>query len=131
LNKKNIFTGLIFILIGIWFYSALSSFKIEEGSDPKKIIIREGVVRTEAEIAKALSDEMGFDLEGAYKTGYTSIDVVEYLMKEPHERSFVLHEGRFYESRITVWRLLPLSVCIILIFVGAVIIIFAGRTKKS
>jgi hypothetical protein len=131
LNKRNIITGLIFILIGIWFYSALSSFKIEEGSDPNKIIIREGVVRTETEVAKALSDEMGFDLEGAYKSGYTSIDVVEYLIKEPHERSFVFHEGRFYENRITVWRLLPLSVCIILIVVGAVIIIFTGKTKKS
>lgn len=131
MNKKNIITGFIFILIGIWFYSALSSFKIEEGSNPKKIIIREGVVRTEDEVAKALSDEMGFDLDGAYKTGYTSMDVVEYLMKEPHKRSFIFYKGRFYEGRVTVWYVFPLSVCILLIVVGAVIIASAVRSKKS
>jgi hypothetical protein len=131
LNKKNILIGLVFILIGIWFYSALSSFATEEDSFPKKIILREGVVRTEFEVAEALSKEMDFDLEGAYKTGYTSIDVAEYLIKEPHDLSVTFYDGRFYEGRKTVPYIIPLAVCMLLILIGAGMILFNLKPKKS
>jgi hypothetical protein len=131
MNIRNIISGFIIAAIGVWIYFAMSSFEIEEGSNPKKLVIREGNVRTETEVAKALADEMNFDLEGAYKTGYTPMDVVEYLINHPHKRSFSFYEGRWYEGRITLLRIVPLSVCIIFIVIGVAMVIFAGRSKKS
>ena len=125
MNKKYIIIGTIFILIGAWFYAALSALKIEQGSDPKKIIIRDGIIRTEDELAYALAEDMGFDLKGAYKVGYTPRDVVDFLIKEPHKYKITVYNNRFYEGRITVRYAIPLSICIFLIFLGAGIIIKA------
>jgi hypothetical protein len=130
MNKKNILVGVIFILISVWFYSALSTFKVVPGSVPQSIIVREGVERSVEEVAEALANEMGFDLEGAYKSGYTPIDVVEYLIREPHKYPISFHNGKFYEGRITVLRIFPLSACIILFLIGLGIIIFKGKSKK-
>lgn len=129
--KKNIATGIVFIVIGVWFYLALSTFKIEEGTNPKRIIIKEGIVRTEDEIARALAEEIGFDLEGAYKVGYTPRDVIEYLIEEPHKLPVTFHEGRFYTGRVTAPYIFPFAVCVIFICVGIGIIIFTGIRKKS
>ena len=118
MNKKNVFIGIAMILLGVWFYSALSTFNVEEGDLFDNLIIKEGSVRSMEEVAEALSKEMGFDLEGAYKTGYTSADVIEYLIKEPHRLSVTFHEGDFYVGRKTVPRLIPFAVCIVLIVIG-------------
>ncbi len=131
MNIKYIVIGITFILIGVWSYTALSTFKVVEGSNPKTLIIKEGVIKTETEVAKALSDEMGFDLEGAYKTGFTPMDVIEYLIKEPHKYPVTYHDGKFYESRKTVWYIFPLLFCILSVIFGAGLILFKGRSKKS
>lgn len=131
MNKKKVISGLVLIVIGIWFYTALSSFKIEENSFPKKMIIQEGTVRTADEVAEALAKEMHFDLDGAYKSGYTPIDVIEYLIKEPHSLSVTFHEGQFYTGRRTVLHLIPLSVCVVLIIMGAVMVLVNLKSKKS
>ncbi len=118
MNKKNVFIGIAMILLGIWFYSALSSFKVEEGDLFNNIVIKEGSIRSVEEVAEALSKEMGFDLEGAYKTGYTPVDVIEYLIKEPHSLSVTFYNGNFYVGRKTVPELIPFAVCIVLIIIG-------------
>jgi flagellar basal body-associated protein FliL len=131
MNKKNIIIGIVFIAIGLWLYFALSSFKAEENSSPKRIIIKEGIVKSEDEVARALAVEAGFDLNEAYKTGFTSRDIIDFLMKERHKLSFIFYNGRFYEDRITIPYVIPLSVCIIIIAVGAGVIVFPGIRKKS
>lgn len=134
MNKKFMAVGIIFILVGGWIYLALSSFKVEKGTNPKRIIIKEGVVRTEEEIASALAREMGFDVEGAYKMGYTPRDVIDYLIQQPHNASITFYDGRFYEGRVTIPYIYPFIVCMIFILAGAGIIIvtiFKGIRKKS
>ena len=95
MNTKNTVLGIIIILLSVWIYSAMSSFKIEEGSDPERLVIREGNIRTEDEVAQKLSEEYGFDLEGAYKTGYTPRQVVEYLIGEPHDFDVTFYKNSF------------------------------------
>lgn len=129
MKKKNLIVGLIFILTGIWFYSALSSFHVEEGEFLKKIIVREGTVTSQDEVAEALAKDMGFDLDGAYKSGYTSTDVIEYLLNEPHKLSVTYYKGNFYVGRVTVLRAIPAAICTVLIIVG-VIAILTGLRKK-
>jgi hypothetical protein len=131
MNKKKVLSGLVLILIGIWIYTALSSFKIEENSFPKKMIIQEGIVRTSDEVAGALAKEMDFDLDGAYKSGYTPDDVIEYLIKEPHSLSVTFYEGQFYTGRRTVMQLIPLSVDIVIIVIGIVMVLVNLKTRKS
>ncbi len=130
MNSKKIFIGILFILAGIWIYSAISTFNIEENTFPERLIIKEGIVRTEVEVAEALSKEMGFDLEGAYKSGYAPSDVADYLMKQPNSLSITLHEGEFYQGRKTVPRIIPLSVSILLMITGAVLILFNLKSTK-
>jgi hypothetical protein len=131
MNLRNVLIGLIFILLGVWTYTALSTFKIEEDSDPARIIIREGVIRTEDEVAEKLAKDMGFDLEGAYKTGYTSMHIVEYLIKEPHEYPVTFYNGKYHEGRKTVLYLIPFSICIFLVLIGVGIILSKGKSKKA
>jgi hypothetical protein len=131
MNKKKVLSGLVLILIGIWIYTALSSFKIEENSFPKKMIIQEGIVRTSDEVAGALAKEMDFDLDGAYKSGYTPDDVIEYLINEPHSLSVTFHEGQFYTGQRTVLQLIPLSVAIVIIVIGIVMVLVNLKTRKS
>lgn len=130
MNKKKVLSGLVLIFIGIWFYTAISSFKIEENSFPERMIIQEGIVRTADEVAEALAKEMDFDLDGAYKSGYTPDDVIEYLIKEPHSLSVTFYDGQFYTGRRTVIHLIPLSVCIVLIIIGAVMVLVNLKSKK-
>jgi len=118
MNVRNTVLGIIIILLSVWIYSSMSSFKIEEGSSPERLVIREGVIRTEDEVAQKLSEDMGFDLEGAYKTGYTSRHVVEYLIAEPHEFDVTFYNNSFYEGRLTILRMIPLTICIFLFIVG-------------
>ena len=130
--KRNVvFTGIAFIVIGAWIYTALSSFGVEDTSFPKRLIIEEGTLRTEVEVAEALSREMGFDLEGAYKTGYTPMDVANYLMQEPHTLPITFHDGKFYHGRRSVPYFIPLSICILLISTGVIMILFGIKAKKS
>ena len=131
MNKKNVFIGLGLVLMGIWFYTALGSFDMEEDSFPKKIIIREGTVRTESEIAEALSKEIGFDLEGAYKTGYTPKDIIDFLMDEPHKLSVTYYEGQFYLDRKTIPYIIPLAACVVIILTGIVITLYNLKFRKS
>ena len=131
MNIKYLAIGLVFILIGIWFYTSLSSFKIEEGSSPKSIVISEGIERTDLEVARALSNELGFDIEGAFKTGYTPRDVIEYLIKEPHKYSFTFYNGRYYEGRTTILHMIPFSVCIGMVVIGVVILLFKSRSVSG
>jgi hypothetical protein len=123
LDKKSITIGIILILIGIWFYAALSVLEIEEGSNPKRVVIREGIIRPDDELAYALAKDLDFDLKGAYEEGYTPRDVVDYLVKQPHKYSIALYHNRFYEGRITVLYMIPLSLCLFFIVAGTVIII--------
>ena len=127
MKTKFILIGSILILISIWFYAALSSFKEIPGTFPTSIIIREGIERSSKEVAQKLADDMGFDIEGSYKSGYTPDDVVEYLIVHPHAFRISFYDGRYYEGRITVLRIIPLSVCIFILLVGIAIIIFKGR----
>ncbi len=131
MSKKKVFIGIAFVLIGIWFYIALSTFSIDETSFPKKLIIQEGTVRTADEVAEALSKEMGFDLEGAFKSGYNSREVVNYLIQEPHKLDITMHDGNFYQERKTVPHIIPLSISIILIVFGTVMTLFGFKTKKT
>ena len=118
MNIKNTVLGIIIILLSVWIYSAISSFKIEEGSNPERLVIREGNIRTEDEVAEKLSEDMGFDLEGAYKTGYTPRHVVEYLIAEPHEFDVTFYNNNFYEGRLTILHMIPLAVSIFLAIIG-------------
>ncbi|MBI4850117.1 MAG: hypothetical protein HY808_16340 [Nitrospirae bacterium] len=131
MNIRYTFIGIIAVLAGVWLYAALSALEVEEGSFPKKVIIKEGIIRSEEDVARVLSDEKGFDLEGAYKTGFSPLDVIDYLSKEPHKYPVTLYDGKFYEGRQTVVHLIPLSVCILLIAGGILLIILKGRAKKS
>ncbi len=131
MNKKKLFIGLALILIGTWFYMSLSTFAVDDTSFPVKLIIKEGTVRSSDEIAEVLAKELGFDLEGAYKTGYTSADVLEYLMQQPHNFPVTFYDGKFYEGRKTVSYLIPLSVCILMIATGIVMVLLSLRSKKT
>ncbi len=127
MNKKNIFVGLIFILLSVWFYTALSSFNTVPDSFPQKLVVREGIERSAKEVAKKLADDMGFDLDGSYKSGYTPDDVVEYLISQPHTFNISFYKGAYYDGRITISRYIPFSICIILFLIGSAIIIFKSR----
>jgi len=129
MNKRNILIGLIFIVISVWFYFALSSFAVVPGPFPKSIVIREGIERSVNDVAKKLSDDFEFDLDGAYKSGYTTENIVEYLISQPHKYRVSIYKGRFYEGRITVVYIIPFLVCFFLFLTGAVIIISKGRKK--
>jgi hypothetical protein len=131
MNKKNIYIGIFLILIGAWFYAALSTFKTDDRSFPKKLVIEEGTVRTEDEVAEAISREMGFDLEGAYKTGYSPRDVSEYLIKYPHSLSITFYDGKYYEGRNTVPYFIPLSVCMFLFVIGIIMILSGLKSRKK
>ena len=113
----------------MWLFISLSFLKVEQGSNPKRVIIREGIIRSEEELAHALAYDTGFDLKGAYARGFTSRDVVDYLVKQPHEYSFAFYDNRFYEGRITVLYIIPLSVCLLLIVLGTAIIIKKSKSK--
>ena len=128
---KKIVIGLACILLGVWFYTALSTFSIDDKSFPKQLIIREGTERTAQEVAEALTEEMGFDLEGAYKSGYAAMDVVEYLMQQPHELAVTFYEGGLYEGRKTVPYIIPLAICIVLIIGGVITAVFGLKSRQS
>jgi hypothetical protein len=130
MNRKKLYIGLALILTGLWFYAALSTFEVDDTSFPGKLIIKEGTVRSTDEIAEVLAKELGFDLEGAYKTGYTPADVTEYLIRQPHKFPVTFYIGKFYEGRITVSRLIPLSVCILIITAGIVMIFLSLKSNK-
>ncbi|RJQ49627.1 MAG: hypothetical protein C4538_01915 [Nitrospiraceae bacterium] len=121
---------MIFIVIGIWLYAVQSLLPSEDESSPQKIILKEGTLRTDVEIAEALAYEMGFDLEGAYRTGYTTGDIIDYLKKEPHKYSFSVYQGKYYEGRITLAKMIPLAAGIICIMIGILVLLLKGRSKK-
>lgn len=131
MKRKKLFIGSAFILTGIWFYMALSTFAVDDTSSPSKLIIREGTVRSSDEIAEVLAKELGFDLEGAYKTGYSSADVIEYLVQQPHKFPVTFYDGKFYEGRKTVTYLIPVSVCILMIVIGVVMTIHSLKSGKT
>jgi len=130
MNIKHTVLGIIIILLSVWIYAAMSSFKIEEGSEPERLVIREGAIRTEHEIAKKLSEEVGFDLEGAYKTGFTPRHVVEYLIAEPHEFDVTFYNNSFYEERMTILRMIPLSISIFLAIIGIAFVTPKNKFKR-
>ena len=115
----------------MWLFISLSFLKVEQGSNPKRVIIREGIIRSEEELAHALAYDTDFDLKGAYERGYTPGDVVDYLVKQPHKYSFAFYDNRFYEGRITVLYIIPLSVCLFLIVLGTAIIMRKTNKRRS
>ena len=129
MNKKNIILGIVLVISSVWIYSAMSSFEEVPGSLPTSLVIRAGVERTAGEVAAALSEEMGFDLEGSYKSGYSPEDVVEYLIDEPHSRPISFFRGKYYEGRITILRIIPFMVCIVFFIIGLVLI-FKRKGQK-
>jgi len=131
MNKKKLFIGLILVLLGIWFYTALSTFEVDDSAFPSRLIVREGTLRSADEVAEVLSNELGFDLEGAYKTGYTSRDVLEYLMQQPHSFPVTFHNGKFFEGRKTIPYLIPVFVCIALVIAGVIITLTGLKSKKT
>jgi hypothetical protein len=131
MNKKKLLTGLVLILTGVWFYTALSTFKVEGDAFLGKLIIKEGTVRTADEVAEVLAKELDFDLEGAYKTGYAPIDVTEYLIQQPHNFPVTIYNGKLYEGRRTVPYFIPLSVCIIMVVSGVVMVLLSFKSKKA
>ena len=131
MNKKKAIVGAALILMGIWFYMALSTFEVEEDAFMDNLVINKGIVISEDKVAEALSQEMGFDLEGAYKSGYTSSDVIEYLINEPHEFPVTYHNGEFYQGRKTVHYIIPLIICAVLILTGSIILLVGLRSKKT
>ena len=131
MDRINIIIGTLFIVIGVWFFISLSALKIEEGSDPERVIIKEGIIREDDELAYALAEDIGFDIKGAFREGYTPRDVVDYLIREPHKYSIALYDNRFYEGRITVLYVIPFSVCIFFIVTGTVIIFIKVRKRGS
>ena len=131
MNIKNIIIGIICIIVSLWLAAALYVLKIEEGSDPEKLIISEGIERTYEELAEALARDIDFDLESAYKEGYTSRDVVNYLIRQPHKYSLTLYRNRFYEGRITIPYIIPFLICIVFFLLGAACIITEAGKRKG
>ena len=129
-NKRSILTGIIFILIAIWFYSALSTFKIEDGSDPERIIIKEGIIRLETDVAAKLADDNGFDLKGAYRSGHRPSDVIDYLINKPHTYSVTFYDGQYYEGRSTIRYSILLYICIFILIAGILIIISGNKKER-
>lgn len=130
INKRTV-SGVILIIISIWFYAALSSFEVVADSFPKSIIVREGIERSANDVAKKLADELGFDLDGAYKSGYNTNNVIEYLISQPHNYRISFYKGKYYEGRITILHILPFSACIFLFLTGLAIIIFRRKTRNK
>ncbi len=136
MNNKNIIIGIICITISVWLFAALFALEVEEGSDPEQLIIREGIARTYEELADALAKGTDFDLESAYKEGYSSRDIVKYLLRKPHKYSITLYKNRFYEGRITIPYIMPFLICILFSILGTALLITeaakwkSGKTKK-
>ena len=130
MNTRYIFLAVVLISSGVWIYFAQSLLDAEETNGRKKIIIKEGIERTDAEVAAFLAKETGFDIEGAFTTGYTTGDVIDYLMRQPHKYPVSYYQGRYYEGRITVTRIYPVAVSSLLIITGVVILILKGRGRK-
>ncbi len=130
MKLKSTVIGIVFILVALWFYTALSSFEVEEGFGFKKIVIEEGIVRTIDEVAMVLAKENGFDLEGAYKEGYTSHDIVGYLIEAPHEYHVTLYKKEYYEGRKTILYIFPLLVCIFIAILGVGVILPKRKLRK-
>ncbi len=131
MNNKNIIIGIICIIISVWLFAALFALKVEEGSDPELLIIREGIARTYEELADALAEGTDFDLESAYKEGYSSRDAVNYLLRMPHKYSITLYKNRFYEGRITIPYIMPFLICIFFSILGAALLITEAAKWKS
>ncbi len=134
MNKRKLLIGLALVLIGAWFYFALSTFKIEDTENDlfaKKIVIREGTVRSEDEVAEALSKELDFDLKGAYKTGYTPVHVIEYLINQPHNYRIAFYDGKFYEGRKTVPYIIPAMICMLIALAGIAVILAGFKSRKT
>lgn len=131
MDIKNIAIAVICIVIAVWLYAALSVLKVEEGSDPELLIIREGIARTYEELADALAEGTDFDLESAYKEGYSSRDAVNYLLRKPHKYSITLYKNRFYEGRITIPYIIPFLICIFFSILGTALLITEAVKWKS
>jgi hypothetical protein len=131
MRKNVLFTGIVLVLIGAWFYFSINAFETDSTTFPSQLIIDQGTERLESEVAQALSEEAGFDLEGAYKSGYTPMDVINYLMNEPHSLSITHYKGRFYEGRRTISRFIPVTVCIVITIAGVITTCLAFRKKTK
>ncbi len=129
MNRKRVFISAVFVFLGVWFYFALSTFKVEERSDHKRLIIKEGAVRSERDAAELLALELEFDLKAAYESGYTTVDVIEYLINQPHEYDVSVYNGIYYEGRKTIAPTLPYAVCVVLIIIGVMNILLNIRHK--
>lgn len=130
MNARYIFVGIAILITGVWIYIAQSLLGAEETPKGKRLIIKEGNERTEDEVAAALAKETGFDLEGAYTTGYTTGDIIDFLTKEPHKYDISSYKGKYYEGRITISRTYPLAASFMLIIAGIAILIFKGKNKS-
>ncbi len=129
MNRKILIIGSVFLVLGLWFSLALSSFQVEEGLGMKRIVLRQGVEMSEEEVARELADSMNFDLEGAYTMGYSTQDVIEYLMNAPRDTSITFSEGTFYKGRQTVPYIFPFSVSVLFLLIGIFLMLFGWLRK--
>jgi hypothetical protein len=43
MNRKALITGVLLLMLGLWFYLALSTFEVEEGAVMKRTVLRNGI----------------------------------------------------------------------------------------
>ena len=129
MNRKRVFFGAAFIFLGLWFYLALGTFKVEERSGLNRLVIKEGIARSERYVSEVLAGELEFDLKAAYESGFTSFDVIEYLITQPHTYDVSAYNGVYYEGRKTISPAVPYSVCSVFIIIGVITILLNIRRK--
>jgi hypothetical protein len=78
-----------------------------------------------------LADELDFDLDGAYISGFTPRDVIDFLMKETYSYPVTFYNGRYYEGRTTIRHIIPFSVCVGMVVIGTVILLFKSRSESG
>lgn len=130
MNRKALITGVVFLVLGLWFYLALSTFEVEEGAVMKRIVLRNGIEMSREEVARELADKAGFDLEGAYAMGYSTFDVIDYLMNAPIDTSITFSGGKFYAGRETVSYMLPFSGTVLFLALGTLLVLFGLLRKR-
>lgn len=131
MNRKAIITGVLFLVFGLWFFLALSTFEVEESAVMKRIIVRTGIEMSREEVARELADKADFDLEGARDMGYSTDDIIVYLMNAPVNASITISGGKFYAGRETVPYILPFSVTVFFLLLGAFLILFGLLRKRQ
>lgn len=130
MNRKTVITGVIFLALGLWFYLALSTFEVEESAVMKRIVVRKGIEMSKEEVAQELAQKAGFDLEGAHAMGYSTYDIIEYLMNAPVNTSITVSGGKFYFGRETVAYMVPFSGTLLFLIFGTFLVLLGLLRKR-